>query len=77
VSGHADSSGPVVEVKPDHVTKYVSGAAYLVIVALMFWIGQSVVGLREDMVAVKKDIGQIKDTQADIRRRLSVMEGGK
>ena len=73
----AKTDGDIAEVKPDAVTKYVSGAAYLVIVALMFWIGQSVVGLREDMVAVKKDIGQIKDTQADIRRRLSVMEGGK
>jgi len=73
VNAKARSDG-AMEVKPDTITKYVSGGAYLVIVALMFWIGQSVVGLREDMVGVKKDILQIKDTQSDIRRRLAAME---
>ena len=61
-------------VKPDSVTKYVGLGAYALIVALMYWIGSSVVGLREDMVGVKKDIEAIKNTQADIRTRLSVME---
>ncbi len=55
-------------VKPDNLTKYVAGGAYLIIVALMFWIGSSVVGLREDMVGVKKDVSELLRRVGDLER---------